>query len=86
MAPRVEAPELPAWNTRDIEELGGNVLHWSTVVASHAKKHNTKSDKQCVFCGKNYSGGPKDITSTTVSKASKISNRKQSGSLAMAQC
>ena len=61
MAPRVEAPELPAWNTRDIEELGGNALQWSTVVESHAKKHNTKSDMQCVFCGKTYAGGPKNI-------------------------
>ena len=52
---------MPAWNTRDIEELSGNALQWSTVVESHAKKHNTKSDKPCVFCGKTYGGGPQDI-------------------------
>ena len=34
---------MPAWNMRDIEELSGNTLQWSTVVESHAKKHNTKS-------------------------------------------
>ena len=61
MAPHVDVPELPAWNTRDIEELSGNALLWSTVVESHAKKHNTKRDKLCVFCGKTYGGGPKDI-------------------------
>ena len=42
MAPHVEAPDLHAWNTREIEELSGNLLQWSTVVESHAKKHNTK--------------------------------------------
>ena len=52
---------MPAWNTRDIEELSGNALQWSTVAESHAKKHNTKSDKPCVFCGKTYGGGPQDI-------------------------
>ena len=29
MAPHVDAPEPPAWNTRDIEELGGNAPQWS---------------------------------------------------------
>ena len=63
---------MPAWNTRDIEELSGNALQWSTVVESHAKKHNTKSDKPCVFCGKTYGGGHRTSRSTSnrVSKAS----------------
>ena len=52
---------MPAWNTRDIEELSANALQWSTVVESRAKKHNTKSDKPCVFCCKTYGGGPQDI-------------------------
>ena len=48
MGPCVEAPELPAWDMRNIEELSGSARHWSTIVESHAKKHNMKKDKPCV--------------------------------------
>jgi hypothetical protein len=62
MAPRVNAPpDLPAWNTRDIDQLDGNALQWSTVIEEHGRKKTVRKDKKCAFCGKTYAGGPKEI-------------------------
>ena len=71
---------MPAWHMRGIAELSGSTLQWSMVVESHTKKHNTWSNKPCVFCSKTYGSRS---TSNQASKAPIHASQKQSGLLTM---
>ncbi len=57
--------ELTEWNLRNIVDLKGSDLLWSTVEEEKGKAKCVKSEN-CALCHKSYSGGPFLIEITEV--------------------